>query len=140
MNELVSWTANTDAGVKYFSGTGTYSKTITAVADWFTKNAELWLNLGDVKNIAEVIVNGKSFGILWRKPFRVNVTSALKPGLNKLEIKVTNLWVNRLIGDAQAGVTNKITYTTMPFYQANSPLLSSGLLGPVKVIAVVRGN
>ena len=140
MNELVSWTANTDAGVKYFSGTGTYSKTITAVADWFTKNAELWLNLGDVNNIAEVTVNRKSFGILWRKPFRVNVTSALKPGLNKLEIKVTNLWVNRLIGDAQAGVTNKITYTTMPFYQANSPLLSSGLLGPVKVIAVVRGN
>lgn len=72
------------------------------------------------------------------KPLRVNVTSALKKGGNKVEIKVTNLWVNRLIGDQQPGVTKKITYTTMPFYQANSPLLPSGLLGPVKVIAVTR--
>ena len=91
----------------------------------------MWLDLGDVKNLAEVIVNGKSLGIVWKKPFRVDVTSALKPGENKVEIKVTNLWVNRLIGDAQPGVTNKITYTTMPFYQANSKLLPSGLLGPL---------
>ena len=105
-------------------------------ADWFTKKAELWLNLGDVKNIAEVFVNGKSLGIVWKKPFRVNVTGALKPGDNNLEIKVTNLWVNRLIGDAQPRVTNKITYTTMPFYQANSKLLPSGLLGPVQIVAL----
>ena len=129
MNELTSWSDNADAGVKYFSGTATYTKTITAPADWFTKDAELWLNLGDVKNLAEVIVNGKSLGILWKKPFRINVTGALKPGENKLEIKVTNLWVNRLIGDQQPGMDKKITYTTMPFYQANSTLLPSGLLG-----------
>jgi len=116
MNELSSWTDNADAGVKYFSGTGTYTKTITAPADWFTKDTELWLNLGDVKNLAEVTVNGKLLGVLWKKPFRVNVTDALKQGTNQVEIKVTNLWVNRIIGDAQPGITSKITYTSMPFY------------------------
>lgn len=136
LNELGSWSDNADAGIKYFSGTATYTKTITASADWFTKNAELWLNLGDVKNLAEVFVNGKSLGILWRKPFRINATAALKTGENKVEIKITNLWVNRLIGDAQPGVTNKITYTTMPFYRAESALLPSGLLGPVSILSV----
>ena len=138
VNELVSWTDNADAGVKYFSGTGTYTKTINAPSDWFTKGEELWINLGDVKNLAEVIVNGKSFGIVWKKPFRVDISGALKPGANTVVVKVTNLWVNRLIGDAQPGVTNKITYTTMPFYQANSKLLPSGLLGPVQIISVNR--
>lgn len=138
VNELGSWTDNADAGVKYFSGTAGYTKSINAPADWFAKGQELWLNLGDVKNIAEVFVNGKSQGILWKQPFRMNVTGAFKPGNNKIEIKVTNLWVNRLIGDAQPGVTNKITYTTMPFFQANSKLLPSGLLGPVKMMAVER--
>lgn len=137
-DKLVSYTDNSDAGIKYFSGTAAYTKTITAPADWFKKDEELWLNLGDVKNIAEVIVNGKSFGIIWKKPFRINVTGALKQGDNKIEIRVTNLWVNRLIGDAQPNVTNKITYTTMPFYQANSKLLPSGLLGPVKIMSVIR--
>jgi hypothetical protein len=138
MDKLISLTDNADNGIKYFSGTATYTKTITALANWFTKDAELWLNLGDVKNIAEVSVNGKPLGIVWKKPFRVNATGALKAGDNKLEIKVTNLWVNRLIGDAQPGVTNKITFTTMPFYQANSPLLPSGLLGPVQLVNVNR--
>ena len=81
---------------------------------------------------ALALVNGKSLGIVWKQPFRVNVTGAMKAGDNKLEIKVTNLWVNRLIGDQQPGA-NKITYTTMPFYQANSKLLPSGLMGPVKI-------
>ncbi|CAN5513399.1 hypothetical protein BH10BAC2_BH10BAC2_41450 [soil metagenome] len=138
VNELSSFTKNADVGIKYFSGTATYTKTIAAPADWFKKDTELWLNLGDVKNLAEVIVNGKSLGILWKKPFRVNIISALKPGENTVLVKVTNLWVNRLIGDAQPNVTNKITYTTMPFYQANSPLQLSGLLGPVQIISVDR--
>jgi hypothetical protein len=138
INELQSWTNNADSGVKYFSGTATYAKTINAPKDWFNKNALIWLDLGEVKNLAEVIVNGQSLGIIWKKPFRVNVTNVLKPGDNKLDIKVTNLWVNRLIGDARPGVTNKITYTTMPFYKASSPLLPSGLLGPVKIISTMK--
>ena len=70
------------------------------------------------------------------KPFRVNITEALQQGENKMQIKVINLWVNRLIGDQQADVKEKITYTTMPFYSADSPLKPSGLLGPVKVISI----
>jgi hypothetical protein len=138
VSELKSWSENEDAGVKYFSGTATYTKSINAPANWITKGSEIWLDLGDVKNIAEVKVNGKLVGTVWKSPFKVNVTSALKTGDNKIEINVTNLWVNRLIGDAQPGVTNKITFTTMPFYQANSKLLPSGLLGPVKLISVAR--
>jgi hypothetical protein len=122
--------------VKYFSGSATYTKSIQAPADWFQDGGTLWLDLGDVKNIAEVSVNGSALGILWRTPFRVNVTSALKPGTNTLEIKVVNLWVNRLIGDQQDGVKTKYTYTAQQFYRADSPLLPSGLIGPVKVIRV----
>jgi hypothetical protein len=131
---LASWHANADAGVKYFSGTGTYTRTIQAPADWFQAGARLWLDLGDVKNIAEVTVNGKPLGTYWKAPFRVDVTSALKPGANTLEIKVINLWVNRLIGDQQEGVTTKYTYTAQQFYRADSPLLPSGLIGPVSVL------
>ena len=135
-DNLVSYTENADAGIKYFSGQATYLKTFTADANWLGGGRRLLLDLGDVKNIAEVTVNGKSFGIIWKKPFRIDVTNALKAGENKMEIKVTNLWVNRLIGDVQPNVANKITYTTIPFYQANSKLLPSGLLGPVKIISV----
>ena len=88
-----------------------------------------------MKNIAEVIVNGKNVGTVWKKPFRIDLTEALKAGRNTVQVKVTNLWVNRLIGDAQPGVTSKITFTTMPFYRADSPLLPSGLLGPVRVLS-----
>ena len=132
---LTSWIENADSGIKYFSGTASYSKSIEAPASWFKSGEQLWLDLGEVKNLAEVFVNGKSLGIVWKKPFRIDVSGAMKPGKNTLEVKVTNLWVNRLIGDMQPGAT-KITYTTMPFYQANSPLLPSGLLGPVKFISL----
>jgi len=136
VNELKSWTDNQDAGVKYFSGTASYTKTVKAAADWFKKGNMLCLDLGSVKNLAEVFVNGKSLGIVWKSPFRVDVTKALKVGENKVEVKVTNLWVNRLIGDQQQGITQKYTYTTMPFYQASSPLSPSGMLGPVQILSI----
>ncbi|WP_033410992.1 glycosyl hydrolase [Segetibacter koreensis] len=135
-NQLSSYTDNTDVGIKYFSGTATYTKTINVSSNQLLKGSQVWLDLGEVKNLAEVMVNGRPLGVVWKKPFRVDVTNALKAGANKVGIKVTNLWVNRLIGDAQPGVTSKITYTSMPFYQANSPLLPSGLLGPVRIIAI----
>jgi hypothetical protein len=134
LDRLASWTANSDSGVKYFSGTATYTKTITAGSDWLRTGASLWLDLGDVKNLAEVSVNGKPLGILWKPPFRVNIASAVKPGANTLEVKVTNLWVNRIVGDQQPGATEKFTYTSQRFYRANSPLLPSGLLGPVQIV------
>jgi hypothetical protein len=134
LDKLSSWSENADTGVKYFSGTGTYSKDVQAPADWFKTGARLWLDLGDVKNLAEVSVNGKPLGIVWKPPFRVDVTGALKPGANTMEIKVTNLWVNRLIGDQQPDATKKYTYTAQQFYRADSPLLPSGLLGPVQIV------
>jgi hypothetical protein len=138
---LKSWHEHANAGVKYFSGTGTYTKNIEAPAAWFQAGARLILDLGDVKNIAVVSVNGKSLGTYWKAPFRVDVTRALKPGANTLEIKVINLWVNRLIGDQQEGVTKKYTYTAQQFYRADSPLLPSGLIGPVTVVrAEPRGQ
>jgi hypothetical protein len=133
-DKLVSWSDSAESGVKYFSGTGTYTRTLSAPSDWFKSGARLDLDLGEVKNLAEVIVNGRPLAVVWKKPFRVDVTDALKPGMNAVEIKVTNLWVNRLIGDQQANVTRKYTYTTMPFYRADSPLLPSGLLGPAQIV------
>ena len=132
LEKLASWSDNSDAGVKYYSGTGTYTKTITAPADWFGKSGHLWLDLGDVKNLATVTVNGKDLGLVWHAPYRVDVTDALKPGPNEVTIKVTNAWVNRLIGDQQPGAT-KYTYADVKPYNAKSQLLPSGLLGPVRV-------
>jgi hypothetical protein len=134
LDSLSSWSDHSDPGVKYFSGTATYTKTIQAPADWFKAGAKLWLDLGDVKNIAQVSVNGRLLGIFWKTPFRVDVTSALKAGANTLEINVTNLWVNRLIGDQQPDAAKKYTYTAMQFYRADSPLLPSGLLGPALIV------
>ncbi len=136
LDQLSSWSDNSNSGVKYFSGTGTYTKTLQAPADWFATNTQLWLDLGDVKNLAEVTVNGKSLGIVWHAPYRVDATSALKPGPNELTIKVTNAWVNRLIGDQQPDETTKYTFTDVKPYKANSPLLPSGLLGPVWVYSL----
>ena len=133
LNKLSSWSDNADAGVKYFSGTGTYTQTVEASESWFEKGAHFWLDLGDVKNLAEVTVNGKNLGVVWHAPYRIDVTSALKPGANELNIMVTNAWVNRLIGDEQPGAT-KYTFADVKPYKADSPLLASGLLGPVALV------
>ncbi len=132
--ELTPWNESEDLGIKYFSGLGTYTKTINVSPEWLNENSNIILDLGDVKNMAEVFVNGQSAGIAWRKPFKVDITNTLHPDKNEIKIQIANLWVNRLIGDAQPDVKNKLTYTAMPFYQAESPLKSSGLLGPVKLL------
>nr|WP_319399646.1 glycosyl hydrolase [uncultured Carboxylicivirga sp.] len=127
------WIDSENSGIKYFSGTADYHKTINVTNDWISKDSQVWINLGEVQNLAEVFVNGKSMGIVWKKPFRVNITDALTVGENKLDIQVTNLWVNRLIGDQQPDMDKKITYVSNPFYKADSPLKPSGLLGPVTI-------
>jgi len=134
VGRLTSWSENSDEGVKYFSGQGTYSKTVDVPADWLTKGEHVWLDLGDVKNLAQVLVNGKSLGIVWKTPYRVDVTSALKSGKNQIEITVTNVWVNRIVGDRQPNVTKTYTFTSPKFYKADSKLVASGLLGPVRLI------
>ena len=154
LDKLISWTEHADAGVRYFSGTATYEKEIEIAADRLTAGRELWLDLGAVKNFAEVSLNGENFGVLWKPPFRVNLTAAAKPGANKLVVKVTNLWPNRLIGDEQLPAdrewdgkqlkqwpqwfldgkpspTGRLTFTTWHHWTKDAPLLESGLLGPV---------
>lgn len=127
---LESWTDSGDAGIKYFSGTATYKNTFN-----FEKNSEHYeIDLGKVCNLAVVTLNGVRLRTLWKTPFKVDVTEALKDGENELEVAVTNLWPNRLIGDEQPGVKERITYTTWPFYKAGDPLLPSGLLGPVRIV------
>jgi hypothetical protein len=135
---LKSWSDDSDEGVKFFSGTATYTTTLQAAPKWFDAGARLWLDLGRVMNVAEVSVNGKALGIAWKSPFRVDMTSALKPGANRLQVKVSNLWVNRLIGDLQPGVKQKYSFTTQAYYRADAPLLPSGLLGPVRVTRETR--
>jgi hypothetical protein len=134
VDKLASWSDNADEGVKYFSGTGTYTKTIQASRDWFKRGTRLSIDLGEVNNVAEVSVNGKPLGIAWKTPYRLDVTSALTPGANTVEIKVTNPWVNRIIGDRQPNVTKTYAFTSPKYYKADSKLVPSGLLGPVQIM------
>ena len=132
---LQSWSTSEDAGIRYFSGHATYTKTLDVPTDWLQDGSTLWLDLGDVKNIADVKINGIQLPTLWKPPFRVDVGRVLKPGSNNVEVTVTNLWVNRLVGDLQPGVSKTYTFTTHNPYKASSPLLPSGLLGPVKLFS-----
>jgi hypothetical protein len=137
-DRLTSWSENANDGVKYFSGTTTYSKTIEIPETVLKPGVQLWLELGDVDDIAAVNINGKDLGIVWKTPFRIDVTDALVPGRNQIEIQVTNLWVNRLIGDQQPWALKKYTFTDFTPYKADSPLSPSGLLGPVRLISLTN--
>jgi hypothetical protein len=126
--QLISFTTHPDPAIRYFSGAATYSKIIEIPA--ILAGEKISLDLGVVKNLAEVYVNGQKATTLWTPPFATDITRYLKPGKNKLEIKVINSWVNRLVGDAQPGA-KKITYIAMPLFRPDSPLQESGLIGPV---------
>ncbi|MFL5731052.1 MAG: glycosylhydrolase-like jelly roll fold domain-containing protein, partial [Cytophagaceae bacterium] len=164
---LTSLHLHQESGVKYFSGTATYTKSFTLATDAIAQGKHIFLDLGGVEVIAEVIVNGKNLGILWSRPYMIEITGALKIGVNEISIKVTNQWVNRLIGDEQlpdedkfvpgagssgfAGLiggaieklpewylqgkpkpeNGRVTFTTWKHYRKDSPLLESGLIGPV---------
>ncbi|MDR3707656.1 MAG: glycosyl hydrolase [Capsulimonadaceae bacterium] len=129
-DKLDSWTNSADDGVKYFSGTAVYETTVNIPADRFGKNKALLLDLGNVKNLAEVTVNGHNKGVLWKSPFRIDVTGDAHAGSNTIRIKVTNLWPNRLIGDQFLPEDKRFTWTTFNPYKRESELLESGLLGP----------
>jgi hypothetical protein len=133
-DSLTPWNENSDEGIRYFSGTATYTKSIPVPASWIQPGTRIWLDLGSVKNLAQVAVNGKDLGIVWTQPFRIDMTSALKPGENKLEVRVTNGWANRIIGDRQPNAPRQYTFTTPKFYKATAPLWASGLLGPVQIV------
>lgn len=137
LDKLESWTASADDGVKFFSGTATYTKTVTAPRDWFGADTGVFLDLGRVGDIAEVSVNGRRLGTLWKAPWRIDVTGALGPGDNLLEVRVTNQWTNRLAGDRGLPADKKILGDPGPAFAGGGrgavapPLPESGLLGPV---------
>lgn len=172
--QLVSFHEHPVSGVKHFSGTATYSREFQ-IPYQLKENQRLYLDLGSVEVIASVVLNDKDLGVLWKRPYRVDITEALRSGSNRLSIKVTNLWINRLIGDElQPGldgfaaqseegsferlvggnihqvpewytqgkpypVTNRVTFTTWKYYTGYSPLVESGLIGPVVLhMAVFR--
>ncbi len=132
MTTLQSWTNAADSGIRFFSGTATYSANVSAPA--FSAGEQVLLHFSEVHEIARVKVNGRDAGTVWAQPLTLRVDPWLKPGVNTIEIEVTNLWPNRIIGDLQPGVEHRWTATNITAYRANSPLLPSGLIGPVEWI------
>lgn len=139
---LESWTANEDAGVRYFSGTATYTKTMQAARNWFRPNARLILDLGAVDDIAEVSINGRQLATVWKPPYKIDVTNSIEPGENRLEIRVTNQWTNRQIGDRLAPPDKKVLPAAAlgfgPIGGGNQTPPPSGLLGPVTMNSVAN--
>jgi hypothetical protein len=133
--QLVSLTENKEEGVRYFSGTCTYSKNIDVKKEWLTPKQKIILDLGKVKDMAEVYLNGRQVDFLWKAPFQVDITSAVKAGANKLEIKVTNEWTNRLAGDKEHPEHKILSSCPMPFGKREYELEPSGLIGPVRIKA-----
>jgi len=164
LEKLVSWSEHSSPGVKHFSGTATYTKTIRVPSNMLGANRHLYLDLGNVQVMAQVKLNGKDLGILWKPPYRVEITDAAKAGENTLEVKVTNLWVNRMIGDeslpednsrnpdgtlkewpqwvreGKPSPTGRYTFTSWRLWKASEPLLESGLLGPVTLRVTEQVN
>jgi hypothetical protein len=141
--KLISWTDHEKEGVKYYSGAGFYTKTFNVPADWLALGRRVYLDLGDVRELAEVFVNGKSAGVLWKAPFRADITSLVKPGVNKLKIEVMNMWINRLTGDQNLPEEKKFTRTNITFdgYRGKPgtwQVQPAGLLGPVRLLPSVH--
>ncbi len=128
---LEDWTKRPEKGIKYYSGKATYHKIFDLPKASRTAGRRLYLDLKRVRNVAQVRLNGKDLGVVWTAPWRVDITQAVKPTANKLEIDVVNLWPNRLIADAGLPEGKRLTATNVKKFKANSPLMASGLLGPV---------
>jgi hypothetical protein len=127
---LISLSEHANDSVKFFSGTCTYSKSFSLSKSDLDKTSKYILDLGNVKDIAEVIVNGQITDTLWKKPYKTDITKHLLPGLNKIEIKITNQWENRIFGDSKAPKNGKILQSGAGF-GGPPKLKQSGLLGPV---------
>ena len=138
LDELKSWTSFSDPKLKYFSGTLTYTREIELDYDRFGNGKHLWLDLGKVCEIAEIELNGQNLGIFWKPPMRLDITAAAKPGKNQLTVRVTNFWPNRIIGDQLVRDSERVTQTNIRKLTANTALMPSGLLGPVRLLTVVE--
>lgn len=161
MDRLTSWPDLEQSKLRYFSGTATYHNEFVIDQNLMQPNTTLELDLGDVRVVAEVFINGRKLRTLWRGPFRIGIDDAIVAGVNKLEIKVTNLWANRLIGDEQLPndvrrkgknvkqwpdwltgqsqrTSGRVSFSAYKHWQADSKLQRSGLLGPVIIRPYVR--
>mgnify|MGYP006127294735 CR=1 FL=1 len=134
-DQLISWTDHSEFGIKYFSGSADYTKTIEVPAERLSKGRRVWLDLGQVNDLAEVSVNGQSLGVLWKAPFLIDITDSVVVGSNQVLVTVTNCWKNRILGDWKVPADDKITWTLHPFYHKDkdADLMESGLLGPVQL-------
>ena len=156
---LTDWSKRSEEGIKYFSGTAVYKNVFNFQSATRNPQSQILLDLGSVEVMARVKVNGKDCGIVWKPPYRVDVSDAVRAGQNELEISVVNLWINRLVGDEQLPVdaewkdfetllawpawflngtprpSGRYTFTTCRHYRKDTPLMPSGLLGPVTLRA-----
>ena len=131
-DKLTDWTKRSEEGIRHYSGTAMYRKKFHLSS----RPAGLFLNLGEVREVAVVRVNGVDCGVAWTKPARLDITSAARAGENDLEITVVNLWPNRLIGDESLPREKRFTETNIHKFSAATPLYPSGLLGPVTLETV----
>jgi len=129
--KLVSWTEVPDDGIKYFSGTATYLKEFEVPASMLADGRRLELDLGKLRNVADVTLNGKPLGILWKPPYACDVTGLVRSGKNELKIEITNLWANRLVGDSKLTREKRVTRITQKV-PIGGPH-ESGLFGPVQL-------
>ncbi len=131
--QLEDWNRREESGIRYYSGTAAYTNTFV----WNgPSSGRVWLDLGDVANVAEVALNGTDCGVTWTAPFRVEITRALQTGSNRLEVRVTNTWANRLIGDRTLPEAKRVTWSTAADRAGSGPLLRAGLLGPVQLMSM----
>ncbi|HEX5555505.1 MAG TPA: glycosyl hydrolase, partial [Chitinophagaceae bacterium] len=128
-DQLQDWSKSKEDSIKYYSGTAIYKTTFSLTS--LPKNQTIYLDLGNVKAMAQVTLNGENVGSVWTAPHQVNVTRAVKKGENLLTIKVVNTWVNRLIGDSKLPIADRKTHADVNPYTPDSPLDPSGLMGPV---------
>jgi hypothetical protein len=142
-DSLIDWTKRPEDNIRHYSGTSVYRKKFEVTSmpgkGMPGKGAKLLLDLGEVHEIASVKVNGLDLGVVWTKPARIDISRAARTGENQLEITVVNLWPNRLIGDEALPPEKRLTQTNMHKFGAATPLLPSGLIGPVRLeLAEVR--
>ena len=153
-DNLTDWSKNSIEGIKYYSGIASYHNTLKITNELIAdKRTDLYLDLGELYNMARVRINGKETGIVWTAPYQVNINDAVIPGINQIDIEVANLWPNRLIGDEkfpddgikdnkwpewleknQPRTSGRLTFTTFKYYKKDSELLKSGLIGPVRLL------
>ena len=129
-DHLQSYTESADPGIRYFSGVATYENHFEIARP---EQGRVWIDLGCVRDLAEVYVNGTCCGTAWKEPFRVDISDAIQPGANTIEVRVANTWPNRLIGDEQPGA-KRVAWTDSPAYRAGDALRPAGLLGPVRIV------